>query len=64
MTQTPEGAKKAAETLRKRYGKNFYGAIGAIGGHHGKGVHKNKQTRKKLSQAAIRYWKKEHARNS
>lgn len=32
MAGTKEGGAKAADTTRKRHGKNFYREIGAIGG--------------------------------
>ena len=35
MAGTITGGKKAAETNKKKYGKDFYARIGAIGGHNG-----------------------------
>jgi len=32
MSQTKAGAAKARETLYKKYGKDFYGRIGGLGG--------------------------------
>lgn len=35
MAGTKEGGKKAAATNKKRYGREFYAAIGAKGGRNG-----------------------------
>lgn len=35
MAGTKAGGRKAAETNRKRYGKDFYASIGAKGGKNG-----------------------------
>ena len=32
MGQTSEGAKKAAQTMKEKYGEDFYARIGARGG--------------------------------
>lgn len=32
MAQTPEGAKKASQTMRATYGEDYYKRIGATGG--------------------------------
>lgn len=32
MAQTKEGAKKALATIREKYGKDYYKAVGRIGG--------------------------------
>lgn len=35
MPGTKEGARKAAETTKRRYGDDFYKDIGAVGGKNG-----------------------------
>lgn len=35
MTGTKEGARKTAETNRRKYGDDFYARIGSIGGRNG-----------------------------
>ena len=35
MSQTREGAKKAKETLYKKYGKDYFTKMGALGGAAG-----------------------------
>lgn len=35
MPGTKDGGKKAAETIRSKYGPEFYAEIGAKGGHNG-----------------------------
>ena len=35
MAGTITGGKRASETNKKKYGKDFYAKIGAIGGHNG-----------------------------
>jgi len=35
MPGTVDGGRKAAETNRKRHGKDFYAKIGAVGGQRG-----------------------------
>jgi hypothetical protein len=36
MAGTVDGGKRAALTNKKKYGKDFYGKIGAIGGRKGR----------------------------
>lgn len=36
MAGTKAGGKRAAETNKKRYGDDFYGRIGAVGGKNGR----------------------------
>ena len=36
MPGTKEGSKKAVETIKLKYGQDFYGRIGTIGGKNGK----------------------------
>lgn len=46
MAGTTQGGKRAAETNKLRYGKNFYARIGSVGGKRGRtgGFYVNKIT--------------------
>jgi general stress protein YciG len=37
MAGTKAGGMKAAQTNKERYGEEFYGLIGKVGGHNGTG---------------------------
>lgn len=59
MPQTKEGARKATETLKKRYGDDYHATIGQRGGQVKvpKGFAKNK---KLASEAAKKRWSKDN----
>lgn len=48
MGQTPEGARKAAETMRKRYGEDHFQQIGAKGGQASKDGYFSRISKRKL----------------
>ena len=47
--QTPEGALKARQTMKLKYGDNYYAVIGAKGGKNGNtgGFYKNPEAARK-----------------
>jgi len=50
MSQTQDGATKAKQTMKEKYGEDYYARIGAIGGKLGRtgGVYANPELAKKL----------------
>lgn len=49
MGQTPEGARKAAKTQRKKYGKDHFKRIGAKGGRASKEGYFSRVSKKQLT---------------